>query len=127
VASTCDEPGARISSEDIMSISRRNLLASVSCLLVSASVAATARAEAQDKKEYVFKGKIEKVDPRAKTLTVANENIPGWMSAMSMTYGVDKEAVLKDVHEGDQITATVYENNFKTLYNVKVVPPDKKK
>jgi Cu/Ag efflux protein CusF len=110
-----------------MTISRRNLLALVSGLLVSAAVTATARAQSKDKKEYTFKGKVEKVDPRAKTLIVANENIPGWMSAMSMTYGVDKEAVLKDLREGDQITATVYENNFKTLYNVQVVPPNKKK
>jgi hypothetical protein len=39
---------------------------------------------------------------------------------------VDKDSVLKEVKAGDQITATVYEGDFKTLYNVKVVPPAKK-
>jgi hypothetical protein len=40
---------------------------------------------------------------------------------------VDKPAVLTQVKAGDQITATVYEGDTNTLYDVKVVPPDKKK
>ncbi|PYS52141.1 MAG: hypothetical protein DMG13_16945 [Acidobacteria bacterium] len=80
------------------------------------------------KKEFAFRGKVEKVDATAKTLTVNNENIPGWMSSMTMNYGVDKEDVLKRVKAGDQITAKVYEGDFKTLYEVQVAPPasDKK-
>jgi Cu/Ag efflux protein CusF len=86
-----------------------------------------ASAQQKGKKEYAFKGKVEQFDQNAKTLTVANEDIPGWMMAMSMTYSVDKPAVLTQVKAGDQITATVYEGDTKTLYDVKVVPLDKKK
>lgn len=86
------------------------------CALATAPVA---HAQQKGKKEYAFKGKVEKVDEKAKTLTVANENIPGWMGAMTMAYGVDQDAVLKQVKAGDQITTTVYD--------VKVVPPEKKK
>jgi Cu/Ag efflux protein CusF len=75
------------------------------------------------KKEYVFKGKDEKVDAKANVLTVNNENIPGWMVSMSMSYAVDKGDVLKTLKVGDVITARVYDGDFKTLYNVKVVPP----
>jgi Cu/Ag efflux protein CusF len=75
------------------------------------------------KKEYTFKGKVEKVDANAKSVTVKNENIPGWMNSMSMSYAVDKPDVLKTVKPGDEITAKVYEGDFKILYGVQVVPP----
>ena len=81
-------------------------------------------AHAQPKgKSYTFRGKVEKIDAKAKTLTVNGENVQGWMSAMTMTYSADKEDVVTKVKAGDEITATVYEGDFKTLYNVQVVPP----
>ena len=110
-----------------MNISRRSLLMLVSGVVGVGLAAPFALAQQKGKKEYAFKGKVEKVDQDAKKLTVANEDIPGWMMAMTMSYGVDKESVLKEVKAGDQITATVYEGDVKTLYNVKVVPPEKKK
>ena len=70
-------------------------------------------AQQSGKKEYTFRGKIEKVD--------------GWMAAMSMMYKVDKSGVLDKVKVGDQITAKVYDGDFDTLYDVKVVPPPDKK
>jgi Cu/Ag efflux protein CusF len=73
------------------------------------------------KKEYAFRGKVEKVDTKAKTLSVNGEDVPGWM--MAMTYGVDKADVINNVKAGDQITAKVYDGDFRTLYDVQVVPP----
>ena len=78
------------------------------------------------KKEHAFKGKVEKVDPKTKMVTVNNENIPGWMMSMTMVYKVDKEGVLGTLKPGDQISATVYDGDFQMLYNVKVLPPAKK-
>ena len=75
------------------------------------------------KKEHSFRGKVEKVDAKAKTLSVNGEDVPGWMSAMTMTYGVDKQEVIDHVKVGDQITAKVYDGDAMTLYDVKVVPP----
>jgi Cu/Ag efflux protein CusF len=93
----------------------------VLCLFLSTAIAQ----QNAGKKQYVFHGKVEKVDPNAKRLTVANEKIEGWMNAMTMAYKVDKEEVLKTLKPGDQITATVYDGDFATLYNVKVEPPKK--
>ena len=73
------------------------------------------------KKEHVFRGKVEGVDPKAKTLTVNGENVEGWMSAMTMQYSADKPDVYDKVKVGDQITAKVYDGNFGTLYDVQVV------
>jgi len=94
---------------------------------IALSVAVSAQTPpAAARKEHAFKGKVEKVDAKTKMVTVNNESIPGWMMSMTMTYKVDKDAALKDLKAGDQITATVYDGDFQTLYNIKVAPPAKK-
>jgi Cu/Ag efflux protein CusF len=75
------------------------------------------------KKEYSFRGKVEKIDPANKTFTVNGQKVEGWMDAMSMNYVPDKEDVLKRVKVGDEITAKVYDGDYRTLYNVQILPP----
>ena len=101
-------------------------VAAVCALVLSA--APHAQTPPVGKKDHAFKGKVEKVDPKTKMVTVNNENIPGWMMSMTMTYKVDKpsEGTLDKLKPGDQITATVYDGDFQTLYNVKAAPPAKK-
>jgi Cu/Ag efflux protein CusF len=99
------------------------LAAFIGAVLGVALLLSVADAQQRGKKEYTFRGKVEKIDAKAKTLTVNGENVEGWMSAMTMTYGVDKQDVVDHVKVGDQITAKVYEGNATTLYDVKVVPP----
>jgi Cu/Ag efflux protein CusF len=77
--------------------------------------------KAAAKKEFIFHGKVEKVDPQTKMLTINGEKVEGWMAAMTMAYRVDKEDTLKQVKVGDQITAKVYEGDL-ILHEVKVVP-----
>src|SRR5438477_2085186 len=94
---------------------------------VALSIAVSAQTPpAAARKEHAFKGKVEKVDPKTKMVTVNNESIPGWMMSMTMAYKVDKDAVLSTLKPGDQIAATVYDGDFQTLYNIKVLPPAKK-
>ena len=100
-------------------------VAALACALF-VIVAVHAQNPPAGKKEFAFKGKVEKVDDKGKMVTVNNESIPGWMMSMTMTYKVDKEAVLKQLKAGDNITATVYDGDFQTLYNIKIAPPDKK-
>jgi Cu/Ag efflux protein CusF len=80
------------------------------------------------KKEHVFKGKVEKIDIPNKTFTVNGQKVEGWMDAMTMNYTPDKEEVLKKVKVGDEITAKVYDGDFRTLHEVQVVtkPADTK-
>ena len=97
------------------------ILGAILCLLMP-----LAQAQPKGKKSFAFKGKVVNVDTTTKRLTVANEKIPGWMDAMTMQYKVDKpDEVVKKVKAGDQITATVYEDDD-TLYNVQVAAGGKK-
>ncbi len=94
---------------------------------IGMSVMLSAQTPPAGKKDHAFKGKVEKVDTKTKIVTVNNESIPGWMMSMTMAYKVDKpsEGALEKLKPGDQITATVYDGDFQTLYNVKVAPPKK--
>ena len=56
------------------------------------------------KKTYTFRGKVEAISEKAKSLTVNGDEVPGWMGAMTMDYQVDDPAVLKKVKVGDQIS-----------------------
>ena len=94
------------------------LIATILGLLLS-----TASAQQAGKKEFAFKGKVEKIDANAKKITVLNEKVEGWMGAMSMSYSVDKPEVLSKLKVGDQISAKVYEGDFKTLYGVQPAAP----
>jgi Cu/Ag efflux protein CusF len=104
---------------------RTRLTISLGAALSVLLLLSVARAQPRGK-AYTFKGKVEKVDAKAKTLTVNGENVQGWMSAMTMTYTTDKEDAVTHVKVGDEITAKVYEGDFKTLYDVQVVPPKDK-
>src|SRR5467141_3657531 len=73
-------------------------------------------------KEHTFRGKVEKIDVNAKTFTVNGQKVEGWMGAMTMVYVPDKEDVLKRLKVGDEITAKVYDGDFRTLHDVQVVP-----
>jgi Cu/Ag efflux protein CusF len=92
--------------------------------MVVLCLTAAGAAQQAGKKEHQFKGKVEKIDAKANTMSVAGENVPGWMGPMTMTYKVDKPAdAITKVKVGDQITAKVYDGDFATLYDVQIVPP----
>lgn len=103
---------------------RRGPLCVIAGALLGALLIATTAFAQTAKGEHPFRGVVQKVDAKAKSMTVDFENVPGWMTAMAMVFSPDKEDVLKTVKAGDQITATVKDGDVKTLYNVKVVAKD---
>ena len=102
---------------------RRSILAAVLALACLFAASSFAQDKAKGKaKSYTFKGKVEAITDKG--LTVNGEKVEGWMDAMKMTYPVDKPDVLKMVKVGDNIMATVYDNDM-TLHNVMTMPADK--
>jgi len=102
--------------------------AMILCLLLSCGYAEQNKTAPAGKKQFNFKGKVEKVDVGNKTLAVKNEKVEGWMDSMTMNYVPDKEDALKRVKVGDEITAKVYDGDYRTLYDIQVVtkPADTK-
>ena len=85
-------------------------------LTLIAAAAMLAGQHAKDAKSYVLKGKVTEVGKDQ--LTVNHKDVPGFMSAMTMPYKVDKVDILKSLKAGDEIEATVYDNDY-TLYDIK--------
>lgn len=54
---------------------------------------------------YKLRGKIVATNTATGELTVANEDIPGFMAPMTMPYNVKDPAILSDLHPGDTIVA----------------------
>jgi Cu/Ag efflux protein CusF len=72
--------------------------------------------------EYEFAGTVQGVSVDARTVTVLNDDVPGWMGSMTMSYSVDRPEALSTLAVGDRIRATVRPGDFGTLYGVEVVP-----
>ena len=58
-------------------------------------------------KRYHLKGKVVSVDKRASMVNIDGEDIPGFMSAMTMPYPVKPVSELDKLSAGDAITADV--------------------
>ncbi|MBM4185324.1 MAG: copper-binding protein [Gemmatimonadetes bacterium] len=79
-------------------------------------------AQDAERPSFAFSGTVERVDSAARTVSVTNEDVPGWMAPMTMSYAVDPAAVLDQLTPGVRVRATVYGGDFSTLYGVEVVP-----
>jgi len=86
------------------------------------AAAANAKEPPKAAQPHVFRGKVEQVDKAARSVMVAGDNVEGWMGAMTMPYQIEPPEVLEKLTAGDQITATVYDGDFKTLHDVKILP-----
>ena len=82
-------------------------------------------------KRYPFKGKVVSVDAASKSASIDGADIPGFMSAMTMSYEIHPGSDLQKLHAGDSIQADVVVDNSDSsnekywLEHVVVVPATK--
>jgi len=92
-------------------------VAAVACLCL---VPLLTRAQPAGAESYAFRGRVVSVNAAAGTLSVANEEVEGWMAPMTMSYKTDTPDALKNLKAGDTVAATVYDGDFATLYELEV-------
>ncbi|HEY7337119.1 MAG TPA: copper-binding protein [Bryobacteraceae bacterium] len=91
----------------------------LACLI---GVSGFAQANAK-KKSYTLHGVIQAVKGSEKKVTVKHDKIEGYMGAMTMDYKVADDAMMKKLKAGDEITATLYQDDY-TLYDIRLTQID---
>ncbi len=98
----------------------------ISILLIAvASSCRSQRANEPAIRRYELKGKVETLDLKGKRVTVAHEEIKGYMEAMTMSFAVKDENVLRELKSGDRLQAIlIYDSttNLSWLEDIKVIP-----
>lgn len=95
--------------------------------LLLIGVAASASVAQQPKRAHTFTGTITAVNAATKTASVNGDAVPGWMTAMTMTYRIDPPEAIARLKAGDRITATVYDGDVMTLHGVRIVGPPRQR
>lgn len=95
--------------------------------LILIAITASCRQQPADQpvvRRYEFKGRVESLDFNRKRVTVAHEAIKDYMEAMTMSFAVKDENVLRELKSGDQVQAMlVYDSstNLSWLEDIKVL------
>ena len=76
-------------------------------LLLCGCTGPTEKPVATEVKAYRIVGVVRKVEADAAKVTIAHEDIPGFMPAMTMPFKVKIKESLDDVREGDKVEATL--------------------
>ena len=90
-----------------------------SCVAVMAS-ACRARRSANEKR-YPLTGKVVAVDKTDRTATIAHEDIPGYMPAMTMPFKIKNDADLELLKPGDQVSGTLVVDDLSSWVEISAI------
>jgi protein SCO1/2 len=79
------------------------------------------RRRSANEKRYPLKGKVIEVDKTDRTATIAHEDIPGYMPAMTMPFKIRNDADLEMLKPGDQITATLVVDDLSSWIEITAI------
>ena len=83
------------------------VLTMLSCNEPTNQSGSTSPSQSTSAKRYPLKGKVVSIDKRANMANIDGEDVPGFMSAMTMPYVVKPASQLDKLAPGDAITADV--------------------
>lgn len=83
-------------------------LRAITLLLVSVASAACVHTKVITTTTHSLHGVVQSLDPSSKTATIKHDDIPGFMSAMTMEYPVKDAAAFARLRVGETIDATVF-------------------
>lgn len=83
--------------------------------------AGSASAGSSSSKTYKLRGKIVSTDAARSEVTLDHDEIPGFMSAMTMPYKLKDPTILSELHPGDTVTAELLVNDQEVLVDHIVV------
>src|SRR5262245_31416817 len=89
-----------------------------SLLLSGALIGFACNRRPANEKRYPIKGKIIEINKTDSTATIEHEDIPGYMSAMTMEFKLKKRADLETLKPGDQITGNVVVDDSSTWVEI---------
>src|ERR1700756_3396854 len=72
-------------------------------------------------KHYPVRGKIVAVDVAQGEIVLDAAAIPGFMEAMTMPYKLENPSIIRELHPGDSITATLIVTNDSDLLDEIVI------
>src|SRR5687768_198942 len=86
-----------------------NIILTICILIVFSATWSCGRSSA-NQKTYDLKGKVVAVEPDKYLVTIAHEEVPDYMPAMTMPFTVRSEADLKILAPEDEVNATLVVN-----------------
>lgn len=89
-------------------------------VLVAMGIACRPRRSANEKR-YPLTGKVVSVEKADRTATIAHDEVPGYMPAMTMPFKIKNEADLEMLKPGDQVTATLIVDDLSSWIEITAI------
>ncbi len=96
------------------------ILLSISLVILTFGISCAPRRSANEKR-YPLKGKVVAVDKTERTATIAHEDVPGYMPAMTMPFKIKNDADLEMLKPGDQVTAQLVVDDLSSWIEITAI------
>ena len=90
-------------------------------LSIALIISACGPRRSANERRYPLKGKVVAVDAGDHTVTIAHEDIAGYMPAMTMPFKLKNDADLEMVKPGDQVTGTLVVDDLSSWVEISAI------